>query len=481
VPTWNEANVRHLLRRTEFVDRNDRVTHLMGLGSIEAAVDDIMNVAANPPSASFADIAADENWQQGVRISEHWLDQMATVARPFGERMAFYWHGHICSELGKVNSGTFMREQIDLFRRRGLGTASDSGNISSLMVAMSLQVAMLRYLDNDRNVADSPNQNFARELMELFLLGVGNYNESDVEASTAAWTGHTAHWETGVYSFSARDHQNAPQVFLGKTINAGSRPYNQSGFETIEVVLGTGPLGSGTVPVGADKNVGRPTNQVAAEFLSKKLWQGFGEAASGSVPSGVLASMTGALLSSGFNIRPWVRAMLVHDDFYTDATKIGLVRQPVEYVVALMVATGLKADEAGQLWLMERTGQQLLYPPNVSGWRPNGYWVNASAMGARQQLVQGCMWRLTDDTWDGAAGYTDLPHGRLTKSWLESADRTSAEVVDRMLVLTGLTSTLSAATRQRIIAHLDSAEIQRWMRFDALLLILSSPEMHIAA
>jgi uncharacterized protein (DUF1800 family) len=480
VPTLNEANVRHLLRRTEFVDRNDRVAYLLTLGSIEAAVDDIMNIAPNPPSASFAGIDPAENWRQGVRISEHWLDQMARTARPFGERMAFYWHGHICSELGKVNSGTFMREQIDLFRTRGLGTASHSGNISSLMVDMSLQVAMLRYLDNDRNVADSPNQNFARELMELFLLGVGNYNESDVEASTAAWTGHTAHWDTGAYTFSARDHQNAPQWFLGKTINAGNRPYSQSGFETIEVVLGTGPLGSGTVPAGADKNVGRPTNQVAAEFLSKKLWQNFGEAASGSVPSGVLASMTSALLSTGFSIRPWVRAMLVHNDFYADATKIGLVRQPVEYVVALMAATGLPAEKAGQLWLMERTGQQLLYPPNVSGWRPNGYWVNASAMGARQQLVEGCMWRLTETTWDGAGGYIDLPFGQLTKSWLESASRTSTEVVDRVLVLTGLAARISAAARQRIIAHLDSPEIHRWMRFDALMLVLSSPEMHVA-
>jgi hypothetical protein len=179
--------------------------------------------------------------------------------------------------------------------------------------------------------------------------------------------------------------------------------------------------------------------------------------------------------------------MLIHDDFYAAPTTTGLVRQPVEYVAALMVATGLPAAEAGQFWLMERTGQQLLYPPNVSGWRPNGYWVNASAMGARQELVQGCLWRIADTTWDGSGGYIDFPGGRLTKSWLESPSTTSTQVVDRCLELMGLmrnsassVSALASATRQRIISHLDAPEIQRWMRFDAILLILSSPEMHIA-
>ena len=98
-------------------------------------------------------------------------------ARPFQERMAFFWHSHFCSDLGKVGSAVLMREQIDLWRREGLG------NIRSLATTMSTQVAMIRYLDNNQNKASSPNQNFARELMELFLLGVGNYTEADVESS----------------------------------------------------------------------------------------------------------------------------------------------------------------------------------------------------------------------------------------------------------------------------------------------------------
>ncbi len=486
MPTLNEANVRHLLRRTEIVDRPDRVAHLLTLGTIDAAVDDVMNVPANPPSASFAGVPADSNWQQGQRLAEHWMDQMATVSRSFGERMAFFWHGHICSELGKVESASAMREQIDLFRRRGLGAATDGGDVAELMKTMAVQVAMLRYLDNDQNYATSPNQNFARELMELFLLGVGNYTEADVEAATAAWTGHTRpRWDVNEYVFQPDRHDTTPQQFLGREINAGAP--DEGGNDTIDVMLGLGTPGVGTIPQGAEKNRGRPSNEVAAEFLSRKLWQEFGEAASGTVPAGVAAAMRSALLDNDFAIRPWVRAMLVHDDFYATATKTGLVRQPVEYVVAIMIALGLDAARAGQLWLLDRTGQRPLYPPNVSGWKPNGYWVNASAMGARQQIVQGCVYALTRDTWDGDAGYIQFgtdPAKRLTKieingRWQDGTEPIpDADFVDRLILYTGLRP--PATTRDRILAHLAHPDIATWMRLDALLLLLSTPEMHIA-
>jgi len=486
VPTLNQENVRHLLRRTEIVDRPDRVAHLLTLGTIEAAVDDVMNVPANPPSASFAGIPANSNWRQGVRLSEHWMDQMASVERSFGERMAFFWHGHICSELGKVESALAMQEQVDLFRRRGLGPAAAGSSVAELVKTMAIQVAMLRYLDNDQNYANSPNQNFARELMELFLLGVGNYTEADVEAATAAWTGHNRpRWDINEYVFDEERHDSTPQQFLGREINQGDP--REGGNDTINVILGLGPLGVGKIPPGAEKNQGRPSNEVAAEFLSYKLWQEFGEAASRTVPSGVAAAMRRALIENDFAIRPWVAAMLTHDDFYATATKTGLVRQPVEFLVANMIALGLDSERAGQLWLLDQAGQQPLYPPNVSGWKPNGYWVNASAMGARQLIVQGCLWALQGDTWAGDAGYIQFGENnanRLTKieiqgRWQDGIDPISdEEFVDRVILYTGLRP--PASTRDRVLAHLGHPDVAAWMRFDALFLLLSAPEMHIA-
>ena len=198
--------------------------------------------------------------------------------------MAFFWHGHFCSEFGKVGSSMLMREQIDLWRSEGLG------NIRSLATTMSTQVAMIRYLDNNQNKKSSPNQNFARELMELFLLGVGNYTEADVEASTAAWTGHSDQWDDEVdpYRWRPEWHDSSPKDFLGQRINIDVDPaaWPGHGPETIAVMLGDGVVPSGAANVA---NRGRPARAVAAEFLSRKLWTSF--ATDTPPPPGVMAAI----------------------------------------------------------------------------------------------------------------------------------------------------------------------------------------------
>ena len=257
------------------------------------------------------------DWERGQDLTHFWLDQMAhDCARPFQERMAFFWHGHFCSEFGKVGSSMLMREQIDLWRREGLG------NVHTLATTMSTQVAMIRYLDNNQNKKTSPNQNFARELMELFLLGVGNYTEADVEASTAAWTGHSDQWndEVNPYRWRPEWHDASAKDFLGRRINtdATSSAWPGHGPETISVILG-----NGIVPAGADNvaNRGRPTRDVAAEFLSRKLWTSF---ATDTPPSpGVMDAMRTALTSNDFSVRPWVTAMLTHPDFYSRHRQAG--------------------------------------------------------------------------------------------------------------------------------------------------------------
>ena len=476
-PPLTEANVRHLLRRTEFVDRPQRVAELLELGSIDAAVANVLAVAATPPSVTFT-APADRDWERGQDLTHFWLDQMAHDSlRPFQERLAFFWHGHFCSEFGKVGSSMLMREQIDLWRRDGLGTVQD------LATTMSTQVAMIRYLDNNQNKKSSPNQNFARELMELFLLGVGNYTEADVEASTAAWTGHTDQWndEVSPYRWRADWHDATPKDFLGQRINTDAAPaaWPGHGPETISVILG-----AGTVPQGATNvaNRGRPTREVAAEFLSRKLWTSF--ATDSAPPSAVLSAMRTALTTTGFSVRSWVTAMLTHSDFYTDSVKSGLVRTPVEYVVALMVATGKRSREANVTWLMEAMGQRLLFPPNVSGWRPNGYWVNASAMEGRARTAQSFFWTSNRNYWSGDDGPITLAGGSIMRSeitartpWPEQLPvLTNAAFVDRLLTLTRLG--LPASTVAEIVRYANGATV--WERNNALLLVLLAPEMHLA-
>ncbi len=457
MPQLNRENVRHLLRRTEVVDRPERVEELLALGSIEAAVDNVMTVRATPVPPSFDGIAQDQEWRRGIRLGDHWIDQLATQPRPFAERMAVFWHGHITTSLQKATVDA-MVEQTTLFRSRGLGPAGSRHTVADLVKTASIQPAMLGYLDNDQNRASSPNQNFARELMELFLLEVGNYTEADVEAATAAWTGHTkVAWNIDEHIFRNDWHETAPQQFLGRTINAAAP--SAAGNETIDVILGTGPLGAGTVPVG--RNAGRSSADVAAEFLTRKLRQEFVEADSRGVPAGGGGAMTAALTTTGFQIRPWVRAMLTHDDFYADATKTGLVRQPVEYMVALIVALDLDAIDTVPTWTMRLAGQQLLYPPNVSGWKPNGYWVNASAISARHSMTGSAQWQHLRHTWDGDDGYLQIRPNQLSNpdATGQSPNNTytppipAADFVD--LLCEYMKITISEQRRSRILQHID--------------------------
>ncbi len=480
-PQLTEANVRHLLRRTEFVDRPERVTQLSALGTIAAAVDDILAVPATPPTVAFT-APADRDWERGVDLTHFWMDQMARdSARPFQERMAFFWHGHFCSEFGKVGSSAEMRNQIDLWRRDGLG------NLRTLAITMSTQVAMIRYLDNNQNKKSSPNQNFARELMELFLLGVGNYTEADVEASTAAWTGHSDQWDdtTSPYRWRPEWHDSTSKSFLGRTINRDSSTVAWPGHgpETISVMLGNGSDG-GVVPAGATNaaNRGRPTREVAAEFLSRKLWTSF---ATDAAPSAaVMAAMRTALIDNDFAVRPWVTAMLTHPDFYADSVKNGLVRTPVEYVVALLVATGQRSRDADVTWLMEAMGQRLLFPPNVSGWRPNGYWVNASAMEGRARTAQSFGWAAGRNYWTGDDGPLTLAGGTIMRSeitkrtaWPEQAPVLSnTAFINRLLDLMRLR--LEPATVAKLVDYANSATV--WERNNAILLIMLAPEMQVA-
>jgi uncharacterized protein (DUF1800 family) len=452
------ADLEHLLRRAEFVARPSRVDELEPL-TLAAAVDDILATPADPGSANLTE---SENWRRGEQLTHHWLDRMAHDSpRPIQEKMGFFWHGHFCSELSKVGSADLMQEQIDTFRRGALS------NVRELAIEMSTQVAMLRYLDNNQNRNTSPNQNFARELMELFLLGVGNYTEADVEAATAAWTGHSDDWQTGEYVWRADWHDGSTKRFLGRDINTGGDP-TRHGRETIEVMLGTG-----TIPPQAPKNAGRPSKEVAAEFLSRKLWIEF---AGTEPPAAVLTALRNAAIANDFEIRPWLKVLLTRDEFYSPAVKQGLVRSPVEFVVALLHATGRRSAAATPLWLMQGMGQRPLFPPNVSGWKHNGYWVNASAMAKRTETVRSIIWRSMQGYW-GGDGLLHLKHGTIARNDVQETWRDQPlKVIDEILRLADLE--LTPNSYEALAAFARNSE--RWERSDLFHLVMLAPELQVA-
>jgi uncharacterized protein (DUF1800 family) len=352
------ADIAHLLRRTEFVARPARVAELSAL-SIEDAVTNVMDVAQNLNPQVPANLAVHnsaDSYNQRVAAFHWWLDMMATRARPFQEKMTLFWHGHFTTEWDVVGRADHMMRQNQLYRTGGLG------NFVTLTQAMSIEPAMLIYLSNGSNVKGAPNQNFARELLELFTLGVGNYSEDDVAAAARAWTGHNYNGTTLSYEFRPTKHDISDKIFFGV-----QGPWD--GPQTITHILQT--------------NGG--TQWAAARLIAKKLWEYL------AVPkpsSALLDNLAYVFVTNNLEIAPLVRAILLRPEFYAPETKQGLVRTPTEWVVALMAQTGLTAAAINVFSYGERMGQTIFDPPNVAGWKSNSFWLTTSALSGRANVAK---------------------------------------------------------------------------------------------
>ena len=360
------ADVAHLLRRAGFGGDAARIAQLAAL-DLTAVVDAVLDTTANPADDPPVEFAQDKgDYERFVALTQQWYDRMATSPTPIVEKMTLFWHGHFTTQSAKVYMPTVIREQISLYRKSAAGGFQNSplGDFQALAQAMAVNPAMLMYLDNDRNVKGAPNQNFGRELLELFLLGVGNYTEADVEAAAKAWTGHSVTVvdadRTATYVFNANRHDTSTKTFLGKTGNL-------DGPDTITHIFTDTKL-----------------QMIMAKFIAAKLWTFF---AFPDPPAAIVDALAAVFIASNFQIKALLRALFLRTEFYSPAAKLGLVRSPVEWVVAILRGSGLAAGVLNPQWRQEDMGQELFNPPNVAGWKNNLYWISPSAAGAREQFV----------------------------------------------------------------------------------------------
>ena len=426
----------HLLRRTEYVVRPERLAALSQPSvTREQAVDDILNVTVPVALPTYIDHDIDgEGYDQWVYAVQWWIDRMCDAPKPMLEKMTWFWHGHFCSSWDKVNSAKAMMLQNKLFRD------SAFGNFRATVHTMSLQPAMLYYLDNLDNVKTSPNQNFARELMELFTMGVGNYTEDDVTAAARAWTGHGIDWMTREYKFWTGDHDYGQKTFMGQT-------RNWNGPDIINYLL----LENTTKKL------------VTCKYLTKKLWEFF---AAQEPAQDLVDELAQVLYDADFSIAPWVKAMLMHDDFYLPATQQGLVRSPIDFVVAVQYYTGFRGTKLNPQWYVDGMGQVPYGPPNVAGWKTNGYWVNTSLFGARAEFARGATWHLRQN------GANEVGDGR-----------TPEEAVDFVADMFGVD--LAPITRTALIDYVVDQRVAEpwiswWEATNLLTMVMMSPEFHVA-
>ncbi len=426
------ADVAHLLRRAGFGGSAARIAELSALDR-PALVDAVLSTTASPSDAAPASTgnALIAEWTQTQDLSTWWLKRMITSPTPIVEKMTLFWHGHFASSQDKVNRTLYLYRQNHTYRVNALGS------FKYLAHQMAIQPAMLSYLDNDANVKGAPNQNFARELMELFLLGVGNYSEDDVIASARAWTGHGINDNTKTYQFNGMQHDYELKTFFGTT-KAWDGP------EIIDEIL-TNTL----------KRV------IAARFITRKLWTFFAYAN----PSDTIVNTLAATFwTSGFSITALLRALFLRDEFWSTTARQALVRSPIEYVVNIMRQMGLTPEEANPEWHLRDMGQQLFYPPNVSGWKPNGYWLSTSSASARAEFAQ-------------RVAFVLYGKGSLNGLWVSYP----GFAVNQVLDLAGISD--ASANTKKVLLDYGNAQKARatWpMRTGLCALALLSPESQLA-
>jgi len=313
-----------------------------------------------------------------------WLDRMVRTNQPLVERMTFIWHDWFATSDDQVDDQQLMLNQNATLRANALGSFAD------LFQAVTVDPAMLLFLNGVENSVWDPNENYGREMMELFSIGAdrGGYTEDDVREMARALTGWTYDWnDSGPTNFRFEPSRHDA---TSKTVFA--RSGNWSYADAVNLCLG---------------------HPLHPSFFVSKLWSYF-------IPTppddATLASLQGVYVGSAFAIRPVVEAILLHPDFYDGPE---LVTPPVVFNAGLLRAVGRYVDTNDWAWIGQEAGQQLFHPPNVSGWDFDA-WIDTSTLRGRWDMANYVTAKAFIDPWpSGGSNYdrTETPAGALTSAY----------------------------------------------------------------
>jgi uncharacterized protein (DUF1800 family) len=357
----------HLLRRATFGPRAEEVdaAERAGLDATRTALlapaapdagaartpppalppDPTAQLGKNPPADQRRRAIREQRaLVEGVML--WWLDRMVAADHQALEKLAFFWHGHWATSVDKVRFAQPMLSQQQTLHRLG------AGNFGALAHAMVRDPALIFWLDGHRNTAKAPNENLARELMELFLLGIGNYTEADVKAGARALTGWVVDRSKNTATFAPQRHDGGAKTVLGTTDRFGTA-------EFVDLLL---------------------AQEATPRFVTARLW--FRYASSEPVPADTHRRLIEAY-RPGRDITAVLRAMFADPAFA--ATRSQLVKQPVEWAVGAMRQLGIRpgelppADQRQLLAALRDLGQLPLDPPSVGGWPAGAAWLTTSA------------------------------------------------------------------------------------------------------
>lgn len=374
---WDAVKARHLLNRAGFGGTREQIAAFASL-SPEAAVDKLVDLESTPCTLPGPDcvlpplnrrdlrdaakeLSEDErqrlynDLQRDERnavqqLKAWWVERMYTTPRPLEEKLTLFWHGHFATSSQKVRSSyhTYFLNQV--FRENA------AGNFKQLTTKVGQSPSMLLYLDNVRSNKTHPNENWARELMELFTLGQGNYTENDIKESAKAFTGWTIN--NDIFAYNERIHDEGVKTFMG-------RSGNFDGWDILDIIF---------------------EQPACAEFICRKLAMYF---VTESPDEKFVRSLADTFRQHQYEIKPVLRQMFLSREFYRDDNMATQIKSPAQYVVQLARDLGIENPPYPEMArACQQLGQDLFYPQNVKGWDGNRAWINANTLLLRYNLAK---------------------------------------------------------------------------------------------
>lgn len=426
--SWDSKWTSHLMRRAGFSAPPEELDRLVEIG-FEATLDELLNYQGID-DVEMEEGLAEEDYpltrvdQQGqlrpntIGMQRWWLYRMVNSRRQLLEKMTYFWHDHFATSVAtvrqvRIDERPFVMVQNDLLREHALG------NLKDMVEAMAKDPAMLIWLDNRSNVKEHPNENWGRELLELFTLGVGNYTDQDVVAAARAFTGWGLNRLTGEYIFYPSQHDYGFKDFLGEV-----GPWD--GSDVIDIIF---------------------EQDVTAEFIARKLFEFFVY----TDPSQqTIAELAEIFRANDYEILPLTRAILEHPEFFSERAYRALIKSPVELLVGIF--RELEIIDPGTLpRLMTGMGQDLFAPPDVSGWTSGVGWINTTTLLTRYNFFN----LLASFRGDGSLDFVE---------WVQTHQLSSFDVVGLFLDAI-VKNDVSVDTRYALEQYMltnDSGEIVEW-------------------
>lgn len=365
-------DARHLLARTGFAPVESEVQAYAKLSRAQAAdklLSETRSEAQTPPPSWVSEPPAPmrdiqrlpeeekkallrQQIERGVELRGWWYREMLDTPTPLTERMTLFWHNHFVSGQQKVKSAQLMYRQHVLLRRYALG------NFGELLHAVSKDPAMIVYLDSASNRRGRPNENFAREVMELFTLGMGHYTEQDIQEAARAFTGWSLDRESFEFRFYRFLHDGGTKTVLG-------RSGDFDGDAVLDILL---------------------AQPQTAEFISAKLWREF---VSPDPDVKEVQRLARILREARYEMKPLLRALFSSEAFYAPAHRARLIKSPVDLLVGTLRQFGIEGLDVRLLAFAGRQlNQDLFGPPNVKGWPGGDDWINSTTLLARKQFME---------------------------------------------------------------------------------------------